>query len=62
MVVDGLLGRGALAAEQGLRPSGFGTGGAGLGGGTVGRTGTGQSTAGGTADQAGGGSGAEALE
>ncbi|MCJ9751403.1 hypothetical protein MOV61_11815, partial [Neorhizobium sp. BETTINA12A] len=44
VVVDGLLGRGALAAEQGAKPGGFGTGGAGLGGGTIGRSGAGQST------------------
>ncbi|WP_280952747.1 RHS repeat domain-containing protein, partial [Neorhizobium tomejilense] len=62
VVVDGLLGHGALAAEQGAKPGGFGTGGAGLGGGTIGRAGTGQAAPGGTAGQAGGGSGGEALE
>ncbi|MDR6820417.1 hypothetical protein J2X76_005614, partial [Neorhizobium sp. 2083] len=60
VVVDGLLGHGALAAEQGAKPGGFGSG-TGLGGGTTGRTGTGQATSGGTAGQTVG-SGAEALE
>ncbi|MDR6819716.1 hypothetical protein J2X76_004913 [Neorhizobium sp. 2083] len=57
VVADGLLGRGALAAEQGVKPGGFGSG-TGLGGGALGRTGTGLS------GQAGSGSvfGSEALE
>ncbi|EUB98387.1 RHS repeat-associated core domain containing protein-containing protein [Rhizobium sp. CF080] len=63
VVVDGLLGHGALAAEQGVRPVGFGSG-AGLGGGSAGRAGAGQSGFGGTAGQVGSGSvpGTEVLE
>ena len=57
VVADGLLGHGAQAAEQGVKPGTFGSG-TGLGGGALGRTGAGLS------GQAGSGSasGSEALE
>ncbi|MDR6821137.1 hypothetical protein J2X76_006338, partial [Neorhizobium sp. 2083] len=57
VVADGLLGRGAQAAEQGVKPGGFGSG-TGLGGGAMGRTGTGLFGQAGS----GGASGSEALE